>query len=183
MAVNQASAKAMAWIAPQPLPRPSKLQLPISTSSSTVEQLRQELRELQSEVRELRQEKQNGQDGAQSRQVEPAPDTLQDVGLDNSTDDNDFILAQRRGQSYDRNDRGWNWNSNRSPYENQYRYNYGNRGWPPYHSPQSRSLYSGNRYYRYGGTPYYYGGRNSGFNPGFGLSSGLQLGRNLGFWY
>jgi len=151
---------------------------------STVEQLRQELRELRSEVRELRKEKQKDEDDSQSRRVEPAKDVPQDVRLDNKTDENDFILAQRRGQPYDWNDRGRNWSSNRYPYGNAYRYNYGgNRGWPTYRAPLGRNPYYDNYYYRYGGTPYYYGGRSSGITPGLGLRSGLQLGRSLGLWY
>ena len=143
----------------------------------TLDEMRNRIRKLEKQVKEM----QTGSDEVDSGNA-LIPSVLQHEALAQEIDRGDgaqetLIVQRGRDRSYGRGNAyvpGYRGNHyyNRTPYRSGYRY-----GYPPIY----RSPGSGNSYYRYGGRPYYYG--NYGRSYGYGIRSGIQIGRNFGVYW
>ena len=165
-----------------------------------VGELRQRVRKLEQEVDMMRQKRAKRDRRQRRRPTEQS--RQQDVNRDSSShsdNENDFsslrsrvdnvvtVLGQRRGDDWRRGgfrergqgNRGWDGRSYRYGDRDRFR-DYGYRDWRssryPSRSPLYRSPRYDNRYYRYGGVPYYYNGY------GFGRS-GFRIGNFGIYWY
>lgn len=138
----------------------------MSMLEDAVDEMQGEMRELREEIEELRIEKEGQQQKTSNLDDQP----------------NTRFVAQRSRDRADRygNNQGYRrGNRGRGIYGNNWNRYYNQRYlFPPVYS----SPFYGNSYYNYGGRPYYYGGY--GRNYGYGLRSGIQLGRGFGYyWY
>jgi hypothetical protein len=143
-----------------------------SIMEETLDEMRTRIRALEQQVKEMKGDSAD-EDGQASNDAGIAvPATLEEPR------ENETLVVQRdrgrdRGREYSRGSRYYR-NYNYYPNNNRSGYRYGNR--PYYRSPGY-----GHSYYRYGGRPYYYGGYGSRY--GYGLRSGIQLGRNFGIYW
>lgn len=157
-------------------------QEPSSDSSlmeETLDEMRSRIRALEQQVKELQGDSAD-EDGQASTDASSAVPAAQKQLQGQET------LVVQRDRDWDR-DRGRDREfSRRSGYTRNYNY-YPNNRWPYRsgyrygNSPYYRSPGYGHSYYRYGGRPYYYGGYGSRY--GYGLRSGIQLGRNFGIYW
>jgi serine protease Do len=141
-----------------------------------IDELQSRVRTLEKEVKELKGD--SSEEDAGNAILLPEPqneDVSRNSELVDSTQET-LVVQRGRGRSYSRgnafvpNYRGNYYNQ--TPYSSGYR-----SGYPSIY----RSPGYGNSYYQYGGRPYYYG--NYGRSYGYGIRSGIQIGRNFGVYW